>query len=110
MVCWFRSRSRRLKESLTLSRVSQSASRSSWAQAGRTSLPSKAERVLWCWATHGSTWLRQCLREDEQEPDGQDLTRRERPFPVAWGGEEAVQGGRQVQTLKRGPQDRQVGH
>src|ERR1700730_3674719 len=59
MVCWFRSRSRTLKESLAPSRVSQSASRSSWAQLGRTSLPSKEERVAWCWATHGSTWLRQ---------------------------------------------------
>ena len=41
---------------------------------------------------------------------GQDLARGERPFPVARGGEVAVQGGDQVQALQGGPQDGQVGH
>src|SRR3954470_5737936 len=49
------------------------------------------------------------LREDEEEPDGEDLARGERPFPMGWGRDVAVDGGRQVETPKRGPQDRQVG-
>ena len=50
------------------------------------------------------------LGDEEEEPDGQDLARGERAFPVERGGEVAVQGGRQVQTLEGGPQDGQVGH
>ena len=50
------------------------------------------------------------LGEEEEEPDGQDLAGGERAFPVERGGEVAVQGGRQVQTLQGGPQDGQVGH
>jgi hypothetical protein len=49
----------RRKASRPLSRVSQSASRSSWAWVGRTGLPRRAERTPWCWATQGWTWLRQ---------------------------------------------------
>ena len=49
------------------------------------------------------------LREDEQQPNGQNLAWRERPFPVARHGKVTVQRGRQVQTLERAPQDRQVG-
>src|SRR4051794_37444402 len=111
MVCWFRSRSRRLKESLAPSRVSQSASRSSWAQVGRTSFAQQGgegavvlgdPRLDVVEAVVG-------LREDEQEPDGQDLAGGERPFPVERGGEVAVQGGRQGQAPQRGPPDRQGG-
>ena len=50
------------------------------------------------------------LGDEEEKPDGQDLARGERAFPVQRGGEVAVQGGRQVQTLEGGPQDREVGH
>ena len=50
------------------------------------------------------------LGDEEEEPDGQDLARGERAFPVERGGEVAVQGGGQVQTLEGGPQDGQVGH
>jgi len=48
--------------------------------------------------------------DDEEEPDGQNLARGERPLPVGRGGEGAVQRGRQVQALEGGPQDGQVGH
>jgi hypothetical protein len=50
------------------------------------------------------------LGEDEQQPDGQDLAWGQGPFPQTRRGKEAVQGGRQVQTLQRGPQDWQVSH
>jgi hypothetical protein len=50
------------------------------------------------------------LRDEEEEPDGQDLARGERALPVERGGEVAVEGGRQVQTLEGGPQDGEVGH
>ena len=50
------------------------------------------------------------LREEEQQPDSQHLTRGERAFPVGRGGEVAVQGGGQVKTLQGGPQDGQVGN
>ena len=45
------------------------------------------------------------LGDEEQEPDGQDLTGGQRPFPVGRGREVPVQGGRQVQALEGGPQD-----
>jgi hypothetical protein len=41
--------------------------------------------------------------DEEEEPDTQDVARRKWPFPVERGGEVAVQGGRQAQTLKGGP-------
>ena len=50
------------------------------------------------------------LGDEEEQPEGQDLARGERAFPVERGGEVAVQGGRQVQTLEGGPQDGEVGH
>ena len=48
------------------------------------------------------------LGDEEEEPDGQDLARGERAFPVKRGREVAVQGGRQIQTLEGGPEDGQV--
>ena len=49
------------------------------------------------------------LGDEEEEPDGQDIARGERAFPVERGGKVAVQGGRQVQMLEGGPQDGEVG-
>jgi hypothetical protein len=49
------------------------------------------------------------LGDDEEKPDGQNLARCERSFPVQRSGEVSVQDGRQVQTLEGGPQDREVG-
>src|ERR1700730_18200801 len=48
--------------------------------------------------------------DEEEEPDGQDVTRGKRAFPVARGGEVAVEGRRQVQALEGGPVDREIGH
>src|SRR5439155_3438825 len=50
------------------------------------------------------------LRDEEEQPEGQDLARAERPFPVGRGREVAVQGGDQIKALQGGPQDGQVGH
>jgi hypothetical protein len=50
------------------------------------------------------------LGDEEEEPDGQDLTGGKRAFPVGRGREVTVQDGRQVQALEGGPQDGQVGH
>ena len=48
--------------------------------------------------------------DEEEQPNGEDIARGERAFPVKRGGKVAVQGGRQVQTLENGPQDGEVGH
>src|SRR5947209_11157787 len=86
MVCWFSSRSRTLKESLLLSRSSQSASRSSWRATGRTRLPSRAERVPWCWATQGSTWLRQWSPCERRNSNQTVSTSPGVSGPFQWGG------------------------
>ena len=112
MVCWFRSRSRALKASPAPSRVSQSARRSSWAWTGRTRFAQQGGEGALVLGDPGLDVVEAvvALRDEEEEPDGQDLARGERAFPVERGGEVAVQGGRQVQTLEGGPQDGQVGH
>jgi hypothetical protein len=50
------------------------------------------------------------LGDEEEEPDGQDLPRGQRAFPVGWGREVPVQSGRQVEALEGGPEDGQVGY
>ena len=50
------------------------------------------------------------LRHEEEKPNGENLAGGQRTFPVERGREVAVQGGRQVQALQRGPQDGQVSH
>src|SRR3954468_18133811 len=50
------------------------------------------------------------LRDEEEEPEGQDLTWAQRAFPVWRGREVTVHSGREVETLERGPQDGQIGH
>ena len=50
------------------------------------------------------------LRDEEQEPEGQNFAWAQRAFPVRWGREVTVHSGREVEALERGPQDGQVGH
>ena len=50
------------------------------------------------------------LRDEEEEPDGENLARCERALPVERCGEVAVESGRQVQPLEGGPEDGEVGH
>src|SRR6516162_5913874 len=88
MVRRFSSRSRALKEPSPDSRSSQSASRSSWRWTGRTVWPSRAERVPWCWATQGSTWLRQwspCERTNSSQT-ARTLPGLSGPFQLAGAG------------------------
>ena len=48
------------------------------------------------------------LRDDEEQPDGQNLSRGERALPVPRDGAMAVHGGRQVQSPEEGPEDGEV--
>ena len=50
------------------------------------------------------------LRDEKEEPDGQNLTRCEWTLPVERCGEVTVEDGRQVEPLEGGPQDGEVGH
>ena len=45
------------------------------------------------------------LGDQEEEPEGKDVTGSERAFPVQRGAEVAIQSGRQLQTLQSGPED-----